>query len=152
MNKILLTPDEAARLIILNVADYQENQQERKPERNINVSRFILSDRALRTLCFRVRLSNEFLTLLSAELNDMGWFMISVGNGRHIFLRIVATKNWPRIGAVSRYSDARYKKLQKDTLYSLQKNDLKSLETTMSKVNHEIKHLVDDNFDWNDEY
>ncbi|OBU41476.1 hypothetical protein AYY26_20950 [Photobacterium phosphoreum] len=147
MKRLLLNPYEVARLILLNAADYQADQEERKPDRIINVSRFVLSERALRKLSFRTRLSNEFLTQLKAEMNDIGWFMISVGDGSHIYLRIRATENWPRIGAASRYSDGKYEDLRKDTVHSLKRDDLNLLEETIEDIDSEIKHLTDDNFE-----
>ncbi|MEZ8709035.1 hypothetical protein AB6H46_22260 [Vibrio alginolyticus] len=147
MKRLLLTPYEVARLILLNAADYQADQEERKPERTINVSRFVLSERALRKLSFRSRLSSEFLTLLTAEMNDIGWFMIPVGDGSHIYLRISATENWPRIGAASRYSDSKYEDLRKDTIHSLKRDNIKLLGETIEDIDSEIKHLTDDNFE-----
>ncbi|WBA13444.1 hypothetical protein [Salinivibrio kushneri] len=146
MKRLLLTPYETARLILLNTADYQADQEERKPERNINVTRFILSERALRRLSFRERLSNEFLTLLAAEMNDLGWLMIPIGSGSHLYLRIHSTKNWPRIGSASRYSDRKYENLRKNTISALKNDDTKFLEETIENIDKEISHLVDDNF------
>ena len=147
MKRLLLTPYEVARLILLNAADYQADQEQRKPERTINVTRFVLSERALRKLSFRGRLCNEFLTHLTAEMNEIGWFMIPVGDGSHICLRINATQNWPRIGAASRYSDGIYEDLRKKTISALKEDNLQSLEQTIDDVNFEIRHLTDDNFE-----
>ncbi len=147
MKRLLTSAEETAKLILLNAADYEADQREKKPSRRIDVKRFILTERSLKRLAFRDRLDYRFLDQLAESMIELGWFMIPTGNASFIFLRASATENWARIGTRSRDADSSYEKLRRRTVRALRNEDLDLLERTMSKIDHQISHLIDDNFE-----
>ncbi|HIF9535980.1 TPA: hypothetical protein ACX6S7_000167 [Photobacterium damselae] len=147
MKRLLLNASETAKLILLNAADYEADQREKKPLRRIDVKRFILSERSLKRLCFRYRLDHRFLNQLAEAMLDLGWFMIPTGDSSYIFLRASATNNWPKIGSRSRDEYCTYETLRKDTIKALRKDDVDLLNKTMNRIDTEIEHLIDDNFE-----
>ncbi|MEC6814274.1 hypothetical protein VXS05_04295 [Photobacterium toruni] len=147
MKRLLLSASETAKLILLNAADYEADQREKKPLRRIDVKRFILSERSLKRLCFRYRLDYRFLNQLTETMLDLGWFMIPTGDSSYIFLRASATENWPKIGSRARDDDSTYEVLRKDTIRALRQDNVRLLNKTMDDIDEEIKHLIDDNFE-----
>lgn len=147
MKRLLTTANETAKLILLNAADYEAAQRERKPSRRIDIKRFILSERSLKRLSFRDRLDYRFIDQLTVAISELGWFMIPTGNSSFIFLRASATDNWPRIGTCSREGYSAYERLKRDTIRALKTNDLDLLNDTMSRIDNEIEDLIDYNFE-----
>ncbi|MEV3805793.1 hypothetical protein RI528_20240 [Aeromonas veronii] len=147
MKRLLTTADETAKLILLNAADYEAAQREKKPSRRIDIKRFILSERSLKRLSFRDRLDYRFIDQLAEAISELGWFMIPTGNSSFIFLRASATDNWPRIGTCSRDGYSAYERLKRDTVRALRANDVELLTNTISSIDNEIAHLIDDNFE-----
>ncbi|HAS6630759.1 hypothetical protein P3377_23480 [Vibrio parahaemolyticus] len=147
MKRLLLNAEETAKLILLNAADYEADQREKKPLRRIDVKKFILTERSLKRLSFRHRLDYRFIDQLAEALFELGWLVIDAGDSTFVFLRASATDNWARIGTRSRDKDSAYELLRKDTIRALRKDNLRLLSRTMEAIDEQIAHLIDDNFE-----
>ncbi|WP_413505724.1 hypothetical protein [Photobacterium phosphoreum] len=140
---IQLTTMQSAMNILLNAKDYEEDQSLKRSSRTINLRRFELSERTMRVMCCRDRLSRHFIEDLSSVFYELGWYMISTGEASFLFLRINATDNWPRLGARLRFSENN--ELFNDVIEAAEDGSNLKLRRAMRSIRRIVNDMIDEN-------